>query len=90
MTIIETDGRFALCAYGDEQRRVSVMLLSEASVGSKVLVSIDTAVRLLDDDEARLIAHAIEALHAILNGEEYDRFLADLIDHEPQLPKHLR
>ncbi|MDF0521112.1 HypC/HybG/HupF family hydrogenase formation chaperone [Bradyrhizobium yuanmingense] len=90
MTIIETDGRSALCEYSNQQRRVSVILLSEPSVGSKVLVCIDTAVRLLDDDEARLIAQALDALHAILNGEDYDRFFADLIDHEPQLPKHLR
>ncbi|AMA60248.1 HypC/HybG/HupF family hydrogenase formation chaperone [Bradyrhizobium sp. CCGE-LA001] len=90
MTIVETDGRLAVCEYGGQQRCVSVMLLSEPPVGSKVLVSIDTAVRLLDDDEARLIAQALDALHAILNGEDYDRLFADLIDHEPQLPNHLR
>ncbi|MCP3392452.1 HypC/HybG/HupF family hydrogenase formation chaperone [Bradyrhizobium sp. CCGB12] len=90
MTIIETDGRSALCEYGNQQRRISVMLLSEPSVGSKVLVCVDTAVRLLDADEARLIAQALDALYAILNGEDYDGFLADLIDHEPQLPEHLR
>ncbi|MBP0115914.1 MULTISPECIES: HypC/HybG/HupF family hydrogenase formation chaperone [Bradyrhizobium] len=90
MTIIETDGITALCEYGDEQRRVSVVLLSDASAGAKVLVHIDSAVRLLDENEARLISEALEGLEASLNGQDCDRFFADLIAHEPQLPEHLR
>ncbi len=90
MTIVETDGISALCEYRGEQRRVSVMLLSEPQVGVKVLVYIDTAIRLLDDEEARLIADALEGLGAALNGEDCDRFFADLIEREPQLPQHLR
>ncbi len=90
MTIVETDGISALCTYRNEQRRVSVMLLSQPPVGAKVLVYIDAAVRLLDDEEARLIADALEGLGAALNGEDCDRFFADLIDREPQLPDHLR
>ncbi|WP_065754136.1 HypC/HybG/HupF family hydrogenase formation chaperone [Bradyrhizobium paxllaeri] len=90
MTIIETDGTSALCEYGDEQRRVSVMLLAEPPLGAKVLVHIDTAVRLLDDDEARLIADALEGRDAALNGHDCDRFFADLIGQEPQLPEYLR
>ncbi|MDA9465077.1 HypC/HybG/HupF family hydrogenase formation chaperone [Bradyrhizobium sp. CCBAU 53415] len=90
MTIVETDGITALCEYGNEQRRVSVMLLSDASVGAKVLVHIDSAVRLLDEDEARLISEALDGLEASLNGQGCDRFFADLIGHEPQLPEHLR
>ncbi|MCA6116799.1 MULTISPECIES: HypC/HybG/HupF family hydrogenase formation chaperone [Bradyrhizobium] len=90
MTIIETDGMSALCEYGDERRHVSVMLLSEPPVGAKVLVHIDTAVRLLDDDEARLIADALEGLYAALNDHDCDLFFADLIAQEPQLPEYLR
>ncbi|RXH42142.1 HypC/HybG/HupF family hydrogenase formation chaperone [Bradyrhizobium zhanjiangense] len=90
MTILETDSITALCEYGDEQRRVSVMLLSDAFVGAKVLVHIDSAVRLLDENEARLISEALDGLEASLNGQDCDRFFADLIGHEPQLPEHLR
>jgi len=90
MTIVETDGITALCEHGNEQRRVSVMLLSDASVGAKVLVHINSAVRLLDDEEARLISAALDGLEASLNGQDCDRFFADLIGHEPQLPEHLR
>lgn len=90
MTIIETDGISALCEFGGEQRRVSMLLLSNPPAGSRVLVYIDTAIRLLDEEEARLIADAILGLGAALNGEDCDRFFADLIDREPQLPEHLR
>jgi hydrogenase expression/formation protein HypC len=90
MTIVETDGISALCEFRGEQRRVSMLLLSNPPVGSRVLVYIDTAIRLLDEEEARLIADAIEGLGAALNGENCDRFFADLVDREPQLPEHLR
>jgi hydrogenase expression/formation protein HypC len=90
MTIVESDGLSALCEYRGERRRVSLMLLSEPPVGAKVLVYIDTAIRLLDDEEARLIGAAIEGLGAALNGQDCDRFFADLVDREPQLPEHLR
>ncbi|MGJ4946554.1 HypC/HybG/HupF family hydrogenase formation chaperone [Bradyrhizobium sp. HKCCYLS1011] len=90
MTIVETDGTTALCQYGDELRRVSVLLLSDPPVGAKVLVYLDSAVRLLDDEEARLIGDAIQGLQAALNGEDCDRFFADLVDREPELPEHLR
>jgi len=90
MTIAETDGMSALCTYRGEERRVSVLLLSNPPVGARVLVYIDTAIRLLDEDEARLIADAIEGLNAALDGKNCDRFFADLIDREPQLPAHLR
>jgi len=90
MTIVETDGTTALCQYGDELRRVSVLLLSDPPVGAKVLVYIDSAVRLLDDEEARLIGDAIQGLQAALNGDDCDRFFADLVDREPELPEHLR
>ncbi|MBB4371736.1 hydrogenase expression/formation protein HypC [Bradyrhizobium sp. cir1] len=90
MTIVETDGVSALCEFRGEQRRVSMLLLSNPPVGAKVLVYIDTAIRMLDEEEARLIADAIEGLGAALNGEDCDRFFADLIDREPQLPEHLR
>ncbi len=90
MTIVETDGMSAICEYGNEQRRVSVMLLSEPQVGANVLVHIDTAVRLLDDDEARLIADALDGLNVALDDHDCDRFFADLIGREPQLPEHLR
>lgn len=90
MTIVETDGVSALCEFRGERRRISMLLLSNPPVGTKVLVHIDTAIRRLDEAEARLIADAIEGLTAVLGGEDCDRFFVDLIEREPQLPEHLR
>ncbi|MGJ5179241.1 HypC/HybG/HupF family hydrogenase formation chaperone [Bradyrhizobium oligotrophicum] len=90
MTIVETDGVSALCSFDGGERRVSVLLLSNPPVGAKVLVYIDNAVRLLDDEEARLIGEALRGLRAAINGENCDDFFADLIGREPELPEHLR
>ena len=90
MTIVETDGVSALCSCDGEERRVSVLLLSNPPVGAKVLVYLDNAVRLLEDEEARLISEALRGLQAAINGENCDDFFADLIGREPELPEHLR
>ncbi|GLR90070.1 hypothetical protein GCM10007857_67840 [Bradyrhizobium iriomotense] len=90
MTIIETDGISALCEFRGKRRLVWVFLLSGPIAGAKVLVHVDTAVRLLDDEEAQLIGDAIEGIGAALSEEDCDRFFADLIDREPKLPVHLR
>ena len=90
MTIIETNGLSALCERRGERRQVSVMLLDQPPVGAQVLVFIDSAVRLLDAEEARQIDNAVDGLAAAGNGEAFDHLFADLIDREPELPAHLR
>ena len=90
MTIIETNGLSALCERRGERRQVSVMLLDQPPVGTQVLVFIDSAVRLLDAEEARQIDNAVDGLAAACNGEAFDHLFADLIDREPELPAHLR
>lgn len=90
MTVIEGDDVSALCARGDERRRVSVLLVGAQPVGAKVLVHIDSAVRVLDAEEAALIDRALDGLEAALRGEDFENAFADLINREPQLPEHLR
>jgi hydrogenase expression/formation protein HypC len=90
MRIIESDDISALCQRGDEQRRVSLLLLGPLPVGTQVLIHIDTAVRVLDADEAALIDQALDGLAASMRGEDFRSAFADLIDREPQLPDHLR
>jgi hydrogenase expression/formation protein HypC len=87
---VEGDEISALCARGDETRRVSLLLLGAQEPGTQVLVHIDTAIRVLDTEEARLIDDALRGLEAALRGENFDSHFADLIDREPQLPEHLR
>lgn len=90
MTIVARDGATALCERRGEQRRVSVLLLDDPPVGTPVLVFIDTAVRVLDAEEARRIDDAVDGLAAALNGESFEHLFADLVDREPQLPQFLR
>ncbi len=90
MVVVESDDFSALCARGDEKRRVSLMLVGPQPPGTRLLVHIDSALRTLDEDEARLIDEALRGLEAALRGEDFDSHFADLIGREPQLPDHLR
>lgn len=90
MRIVEGDDVSALCERRGEQRRVSMLLLGEQAVGSLVLVHIDTAVRLLDEAEAKQIDDALDGVEAALEGRDFEHLFADLIDREPQLPDFLR
>ena len=90
MRIIEGDEMSALCVRGDEQRRVSLLLVGPQPNGTQVLVHIDTAVRVLDADEAALIDRALDGLAAAMRGEDFKSAFADLTDREPRLPEHLR
>jgi hydrogenase expression/formation protein HypC len=90
MSIVEGDEMSALCERGDEQRRVSMLLIGPQPVGTLVLVHIDTAVRVLDAEEAALIDRALDGLAAAMRGEEFESLFADLSEREPQLPEHLR
>lgn len=89
MTVVEGDDFAAICARGDETRRVSMMLVGAQPAGTKVLVHIDAAVRVLDDAEARTIDDALAGVAAALAGESFDHLFADLVDREPQLPDFL-
>lgn len=77
MVVIESDDMSAVCERGAETRRISMALLGAQPRGAVVLVHLDTAVRLLDAEEARLIDQAIEGLAAALRGEPFERFFAD-------------
>lgn len=90
MSIVEGDEMSALCQRGDERRRVSMLLIGPQPVGTQVLVHIDTAVRVLDAEEAILIDRALDGLAAAMRGEEFESLFADLSEREPQLPEHLR
>lgn len=90
MTVLD-DGAFtALCGRGDERRRVSMMLVGAQAPGTRVLVHIDSAVRVLDPAEAEAIDRALDGLAAALDGRAFDHLFADLIDREPELPAHLK
>jgi hydrogenase expression/formation protein HypC len=99
MTVIEGDAFQALCERRGERRHVSMALVGAQPAGARVLVHIDSAVRLLDPLEAAQIddaldavekALALDAVEKALAGENVDHLFADLIDREPELPEFLR
>jgi len=67
MRIIESDGFTALCERLGERRRVNVMLIEESPAGTCVLVHVNNAVRLLDEEEASLINEALDELARALS-----------------------
>ena len=79
----------ALVERRGESRRVSMMLVGEQPVGTIVLVHIDTAVRVLEAPEAKLIDDGLDGVAAAMEGRDFDHLFADLIDREPQLPAFL-
>ena len=96
MRIEQVEGTFALClpeTGAPTPARVDLALVPEAAAGDRVLVFQGTARRLLDADEARLIAEALSGVAAIMagtaDGALIDTAFADLVDREPTLPPHL-
>ena len=67
-----------------------MMLVGAVPVGTQVLVHVDSAVRVLDADEARQIDDALDGVAAALAGQPFEHLFADLIDREPALPDFLR
>ncbi len=90
MTIVEGGEFSALCARGDERRRVSLLLVGPQEAGAKVLVHIDSAIRVLDETEAAQLDKALDGLAAALRGENFEEAFSDLIERGPQLPGNRR
>jgi hydrogenase expression/formation protein HypC len=89
MTVLADGDLTALCGRGEETRPVSLLLIGPQPAGTRVLVHIDTAVRVLDAEEADAIDRALEGLAAALDGRAFEHLFQDLIDREPVLPAHL-
>lgn len=90
MIVIDGDDFSALCEWHGERRRVSTLLVGRQPPGARLLVHIDSAVRVLEDAEAEAIDRALDGLTAAAEGRAFEHLFADLIDREPQLPEHLR
>lgn len=91
MEIVGLEGSAAQCRSGDELRLIDLSLLPEARPGDHVLTFLGVGRRLLDAQEAALIAQALAAVEAAMNGRPADieHAFADLVGREPTLPPHL-
>jgi hydrogenase expression/formation protein HypC len=90
MQVIGVGAGWADCRNGDATRRVDTLLLDAVVPGDWVLVHVSSAVRAIDESEARAIRDALLAVERAVVGAPFEHLLADLIDREPQLPPHLR
>ncbi|MDJ0448774.1 HypC/HybG/HupF family hydrogenase formation chaperone [Methylocystis sp. JR02] len=90
MTVLSGDDARALCERKGETQSVSMLLVGAQTPGTKVLVHLGTAMRVLDAEEAQSIDDALDGLEAALSGGDFEQYFADLIDREPQLPDFLR
>lgn len=81
----------AWCEGRDGRTLVDIRLVGEQPAGTWLLVFQRAAREVLDPERARDIAAALEGLEAALRGDGgVERFFADLVDREPELPPHLR
>lgn len=68
MRVIESNGLTALCEGRGVRRNVNVMLVDEAAPGTWLLIHINNAVRVLEEQEAAEIGGALDMLEAALDG----------------------
>lgn len=91
MQVVEPRGWRALCRREGETREIDMILTGEQPEGTWVLVFLDAARRVLDNEEARQISNALLALSLALEGEtNLDHLFPDLANREPELPDHLK
>jgi hydrogenase expression/formation protein HypC len=91
MQVVEPNGRFALCRYGEEMRKVDMILVGEQPVGAWVLVFLDAAREIITAEQAQKTADALRAIELVMQGEtSVDHLFADLVGREPELPAHLK
>jgi len=90
MRIVHGDDIGALCERRGDTRRISLLLIGAQPPGTYVLTHLDSAIRVLDEAEARLIDDALDGLARAVEGETFEHLFADLVNREPELPEHLR
>ena len=90
MRVVEADEAGALVSGRGGTRRVSLLLIGPQPVGTPLLIHIDSAIRVLSEDEVPLIEQALDGLEAALDGRPVEAYFSDLIAREPELPLHLR
>lgn len=82
MRVVSGNEYSAVVERGDERRTVSMMLVGEVPVGTAVLVHINSAVRVLEEEEAADIESAVAGLEASARGEPVDAYFAGLVASE--------
>lgn len=101
MQVVSSDGLSAVCRRpdavdggvvndGGEGEVIDIRLIGPVEPGQWVLTFLGAARSVLSAEDAEQTLNALTALSVALDGGNVDHLFADLIDHEPQLPPHLR
>ena len=90
MQVVASGPFEAICERHGQSHTLSMMLVGEQPVGTWVLTHLGSAIRVLNEAEARAIDDALTGLSEAVEGRNFDALFADLINREPELPAHLR
>lgn len=82
----------AVCTGRNGEVRLDARLCGTLAPGQWVLGFLGAVREIIDEERARLVDAALDALEGLLSGEavDLDRHFADLAGREPQLPGFLR
>lgn len=88
MRVVEGGGLFAWCEGRTGRKQINMMLVGPQPAGAWVLAFLDSAREVLDEEAARRIDDALDAVDAVLRGEvpDVDALFPDLAGREPQRP----
>ncbi len=90
MQVLAREPGRAECADAYTRRWVDTLLIGDPEPGAWLLVDRDTAIREVDEAEARQVQDALAALARVHAGDDAAGLFADLEAEGPQLPPHLR
>jgi hydrogenase expression/formation protein HypC len=90
MQIISSSGIAARARDSHEETLIDLSLTGELAPGTWVLSHLGCAREVISEQEARVIALALDGLRAVMEGREMGDAFADLDAREPQLPPHLQ
>lgn len=90
MRVVESNALWSWCDDGGERVKVDMQLVGLQPPGTWLLVFLGAARDVMEELQAKQVRDALAAMQAVLDGQPVDRYFADLIEREPQLPEHLR
>jgi hydrogenase expression/formation protein HypC len=91
MQIVALEGEHAWCEGMGERKRIDTLLIGQQPVGTWVLVFLDSAREVLEQEDAQRITQAVQAVNLAMQGEaNVEHLFADLVNHEPELPAFLQ
>lgn len=92
MQVLRMEGTTAICAGRNGEARLDTLLCGPLEPGQWVLGFLGAVREVIDEERARLIGEALDALEGLLSGKtvDLDAHFADLAGRAPQLPAHLQ